>query len=108
MDFLLWITRRVLIMTLIFYPFWTILFEYFNRKDENARNKVRGSQLVLMEYQVTETINAMREQMGEPPIDHKPVLAGFTDRGWEVVRVQCRQMVLGAIRKLSWAREVES
>jgi hypothetical protein len=93
----------------IFYPLVLFLWEW-DRKDIlfEPSNRGKVQQEALLEFYIVESVNAMRAQMDKPPIDHHPVIADFHGREWEVIRVRCRQMVLGSLRKLAWIKEVMS
>lgn len=91
---------------LALYPFWLVFFELTTKDEGHTRNKTEAAQLGLIEYHMVETVNLLKEEMGQPPIDHKPVIADFEDRGWEILRLKCRHIILTAVRKLSWLKEI--
>ena len=108
MQELVYIPHHFVLIMVSWYPLWLMLFELGSEFVSDIRNKEEAAQLGLIEYYMVEVINTLRCGRGEKPIDHQPVINSFDSRGWEMLRLKCRQTVLGMFRKLSWTKELQT
>jgi len=103
MKILVIMLRELILVVLLWYPVWLRLTEWAVRKCRPAPgNGMSAAKLLLVEHQLTVTINAMRQQLGRPAIERRPLLEDLEGRTWEMLRLASRQIAEEGVRRLSW------
>lgn len=105
MEAITWLTYKTIQFWLWLYPFvlYVALKSNFNKpKGEDNANRELAMYLVMYEYEKTEAINLMLQQLGREPISHIPVARSFKSAGWQVVKAQCSNNIRTALASFAW------
>jgi len=86
------------------YPVLLLLFDWIVGKDRNPEDnpyRLKAGTLVLQELEIVETVNAMRKDMGQEPIEHRPIIRSLKTRQWDYLRATCEGQVREAINRIA-------
>jgi hypothetical protein len=103
MKVLLTTLQQLILVVLLFYPFWLLWLEWMARNEPVVpRNNAETAKILLIEYQLVVTIDAMRKQLGQKPYPQKPLIEDMKDRDWEILKLNSRQIAEEGVRRMSW------
>jgi hypothetical protein len=105
MEAIPWFAYRIIQVWLWLYPFvlwFAIKGGTLDKRGPDNENRSFAMYLALVEYEKTEAINMMLQQMGKEPYNHVPVATKFKSAGWRILKAQCSNNLRIALSAFSW------
>ena len=85
------------------YPWLLLIFDWIVSKDktpESNEYRIKAGIEALKEYRMTAEINAMLKEMGDEPMDHRPIAESFHTRNWDMLKAICKEQVQRSINRI--------
>jgi hypothetical protein len=103
MKVLIDLLRDGILIVVVWYPFWLLYLEWSCRHEEGqVVDGTKVAKLLVVEHHLVTTIDAMRQQLSQPPLTCRPLLEGLEGRGWEMLRLESGQAAEEGVRRMSW------